>query len=89
MKYYKFSFTVKNPIQAFISNSFQVLRSVFWFWKLPSKPHRTNSPLSNEIKLKACTLKNINKLLDANKVEHIRESLHRIKFPFNIYHREN
>lgn len=67
MKYSKFSFPVKNPLQAFISNFFQVLQSIFWFWKLSSEPHRTNTLISNEIKLKACTLKSINIPLDANK----------------------
>lgn len=85
MKYYKFGCTVENPLHAVISKFFQVLGRVFWFYNLPSEPHRTNSPLSNEIKLKAVTLKNINIPLDAKELGHIRESLHRIKFSFNIY----
>lgn len=83
MKYYKFGCTVKNPLHAVISNFFQVVGSVFWFWSFPSEPHRTNSPLSNEIKLEAVTLKNIP--LMQKKVGHIREPLQRIKFSFNIY----
>lgn len=68
---YAFSFAVNNSRGAFMSNLFQIQWNVFCFWKLPLRPHRTNSSLLNETKVKAWVLTNKNVPENPNSGEHI------------------